>query len=57
MKLNLIRHIVKKKKYVCEGESSTGQRKVHKWVSTNKLLGKDENYNGLKTGTTRSAGA
>lgn len=57
MKINLVRHIVKKRKYQCEGEDIRGQIRYHKWNNTNKLLGKDPNYNGLKTGTTRTAGA
>jgi len=57
MKINLIKHIVKKKKYSCESQHSKGQVRNHKWTNTNKMLNKDANYNGLKTGTTRSAGA
>lgn len=57
MKINLIRHIVKKKKYAWEGDNGQGQTRYHKWINTNKMLGKDLNYNGLKTGTTRTAGA
>lgn len=57
MKIQLIRHIVKKKKYSWDGQNSQGQARYHKWVNTNKLLGKDISYNGLKTGTTRTAGA
>lgn len=57
MKISLIRHIVKKMKYVCEGKNSKGLTRSHKWSNTNKMINKDPHYNGLKTGTTRSAGA
>jgi len=57
MKINLIRHIVKKTKYSWEAENDKGLMRYHSWTNTNKMLGKDLNYNGLKTGTTRTAGA
>ena len=57
MKINLVKNIVKKKKYTWQGEDIKGQIRYHKWTNTNKMLGKDPNYNGLKTGTTRTAGA
>jgi len=51
--------LLNKKKYICEGENAQPQAKkiYHNWTNTNKLLGKDMNYNGLKTGTTKTAGA
>ena len=57
MKISLIRHIVKKKKYIWEGKNSKDQAKNYKWSNTNKMLNKNLHYNGLKTGTTKSAGA
>mmetsp|Transcript_2189 Transcript_2189/g.2525 ORF Transcript_2189/g.2525 Transcript_2189/m.2525 type:complete len:226 (-) Transcript_2189:149-826(-) len=57
MKISLIRHVVKKNKYTVDSKNSKGQIRNHKWTNTNKMLNKDSHYNGLKTGTTRSAGA
>ena len=49
--------MLNKKKYAWEGDNSQGQNRLYQWVNTNKLLWKDINYNGLKTGTTKTAGA
>ena len=46
----------KRNKYVFEGLNDKGNVRSHNWENTNKMLNKSSYYNGLKTGTTKTAG-
>lgn len=46
--------IVKKMKYLCTGKDLIGNPKKYVWLQTNRLLNKG--FNGIKTGTTNTAG-
>ena len=50
----MIREIVLKSTYSCEGKDALEEERQFCWTNTNKLLGKG--FNGLKTGVTPAAG-
>ena len=54
MQDSLIREIVQKQSYTCEGRDIFENEKQFQWSNTNKLLSKG--FNGLKTGVTPAAG-
>ena len=54
MKLPVFAEIVAKLKHTCYGLSSLGTQKKFEWCQTNRLLWKG--FNGIKTGTTNTAG-
>ena len=56
MKQPRIREIVSTRQFGCRVESESGYSRNVRWKNTNRLLGID-GYLGVKTGTTRAAGA
>ena len=56
MQNKLFREYVRTRRHSYTVVGKTGQKREVTWTSTNKLLG-EEGYDGVKTGTTRAAGA
>lgn len=55
LQLGRFRQIVSTKSYECQVRTADGGERTATWTNTNRLLGKN-GYDGVKTGTTNSAG-
>src|SRR5690606_3661967 len=56
MRNELFREVVGSKEYSTEVTRADGSKRIASWTNTNQFLG-EEGYDGIKTGTTRTARA
>ena len=52
----MYRRVVGTIRYDCEGVTREGDKRKYLWENTNKLLGPNSGFNGIKTGITDAAG-